>query len=188
MVFSHDGRYLLSVSRDRSWALFEIDETSISNNCFFNFHFFSFKFKDFQARLLKRVSSNNSYHKRIIWTCDFSHDDKYFATGARDQMIHIWRVNDKASDDNEQPCEKNYLKLNDSITAVTFASKFIDSDKFERRSLVFNSYKKKHLLYLDILLQLDLIMVIFFYIHGMNKHLGSNYHQYYLRKRFLYRK
>ncbi|CAF1469362.1 unnamed protein product [Adineta steineri] len=112
MVFSNDGRYLLSVSRDRSWSLFEIDETN------------------FQARLYKRISSNNPYHKRIIWTCHISHDDKYFATGARDQMIHIWRVNEKSNDDNEQPCEKNYLKLNDSVTAVTFAPRFVENDKY----------------------------------------------------------
>jgi hypothetical protein len=50
-------------------------------------------------------------------------------------MIHIWRVNEKSNDDNEQPCEKNYLKLNDSITAVTFASRFIDNEKFVEKKL-----------------------------------------------------
>ncbi|CAF2099888.1 unnamed protein product [Rotaria magnacalcarata] len=112
MVFSNDGRYLLSVSRDRSWSLFDVDES------------------DFQARLHKRISSNNPYHKRIIWTCSFSHDDKYFITGARDQQIHVWRVKEKSDNDNEQPCEKNYLKLNDSVTAVTFASHLIQNDKY----------------------------------------------------------
>ncbi|CAF0775093.1 unnamed protein product [Rotaria sp. Silwood1] len=112
MTFSNNGQYLLSVSRDRSWSLFEIDETN------------------FQARLYKRISSNNPYHKRIIWTCSFSHDDKYFITGARDQIIHVWHVNEKSHDDNEQPCEKNYLKLNDSVTAVTFASRLIENEKY----------------------------------------------------------
>ncbi|CAF2706640.1 unnamed protein product [Rotaria sp. Silwood2] len=112
MNFSNDGRYLLSVSRDRSWSLFEIDETN------------------FQAHLYKHISSNNPYHKRIIWTCSFSHDDKYFITGARDQIIHVWRVNEKSNDDNEHPCEKKYLKLNDSVTAVTFASRLIENEKY----------------------------------------------------------
>lgn len=45
-------------------------------------------------------------------------------------MIHVWRVNEKSNDDNEQPCEKNPLKLNDSVTAVAFASRLIEKDKF----------------------------------------------------------
>jgi WD40 repeat protein len=93
---------------------------------------------DFQARLYKRISSNNPYHKRIIWSCSFSHDDKYFATGARDQMVHIWRVNEKSNDDNEQPCEKNSLKLNHAVTAVTFASRLIDKEKFVKYTFFFS--------------------------------------------------
>ena len=84
---------------------------------------------DLQARLFKRISSNNAYHKRIIWTCSFSHDDQYFITGARDQLVHVWRVNEKSNDDEEHVCEKKTLKLNDSITAVTFAPRFIEHDK-----------------------------------------------------------
>ena len=85
---------------------------------------------DFQARLFKKISSNNPYHKRIIWTCSFSPDDKYFLTGARDQQVHIWRVDEKSNDEQEHPCEKNVLKLNDSVTAATFAPQLIDEQKF----------------------------------------------------------
>ena len=49
-------------------------------------------------------------------------------------MVHLWRVKDKSADENEQPCEKNPLKLTDSVTAVTFASRFIDTDKFVNAS------------------------------------------------------
>ena len=85
---------------------------------------------DFQAQLYKRISNNNPHHKRIIWACSFSHDDKYFVTGSRDQIAHVWRVTDKNSDANEQPCEKTPLKLADSITAITFAPRFVDQEKF----------------------------------------------------------
>jgi len=94
--------------------------------------------EDNQAELYKKISSNNNFHKRIIWTCAFTPDDKYFLTGARDQLIHIWRVNEKSSDDNEQPCEKNILKLPDSVTAITVASQLIEKEKF-----VETYYKKR---------------------------------------------
>jgi elongator complex protein 2 len=79
---------------------------------------------------VKKISSNNPYHKRIIWTCNFSHDDKYFLTGARDQQVHLWRV----ADEHEQPFETNILKLNDAVTAVAFADRLIDNDKSDRPS------------------------------------------------------
>lgn len=129
LVFSNSGRYLLSVSRDRSWSLFEIDETSRSIFTV-RLHFHSdCSDLDFQARLFKRISSNNPFHKRIIWTGSFTHDDQYFFTGARDQLVHVWRVNEKSADEHEQPCEKNILKLNDSVTAIACAQRWIDQDK-----------------------------------------------------------
>lgn len=170
MAFSNDGRYLLSVSRDRSWSLFQIDETSLSKEKIF---FISFSFVDLQAQLYKRISSNNAYHKRIIWTCNFSHDDQYFATGSRDQIVHLWRVNEKNADEIEQPCEKNVLKLNDSVTAVTFASRLIDNDKFVPISLLLYDQIIFFPNNLDISSPLAWIMVLFFSIPGMSKYPGN---------------
>ena len=138
-----------------------------------NSYFVSFDQLDLQAQLYKRISSNNPYHKRIIWTCSFSHDNQYFATGARDQLIHLWRVNDKSADENEHPCEKNYLKLNDSVTAVTFASRLIDNDKFVHRFLPFSHCFIASSINLDIFSLPVSIMVEFFSTLGMNKYLGN---------------
>jgi hypothetical protein len=90
-------------------------------------------------------------------------------------MIHIWRVNEKSQDDNEQPCEKNPLKLNDAVTAVTFASRLIEKEKFVTQ-IFFSSLQlvnESFLFYLDIFLSRDLIMVEFFSMHGMNKYPGN---------------
>jgi len=74
--FSRDDRYLLSVGRDRQWAVFERDEHSP------------------ESYLLKY--SNPKGHSRMILSCSWAPLDagRIFATGARDQTVRIWTFKD----------------------------------------------------------------------------------------------
>lgn len=100
MKFSPDSNYLLSVSRDRKWSLFAKDKAT--------------------QKFLLLQTNEKSVHTRIIWSCDWSSDGKYFATSSRDGKVGLWTrsLNETANWEIESVLE---LK-NESITAVTFAS------------------------------------------------------------------
>lgn len=70
MEFSHDDQFLLSVGRDRLISIFQIDEKQTENNKIFQLIF------------------KSTVHERIIWSCSWSLDDNFFATGARDKMVN----------------------------------------------------------------------------------------------------
>ncbi|CAL1702353.1 unnamed protein product [Somion occarium] len=105
IAFSPDDRYILSVSRDRSWHLFE------------------------------RNGSGDGYlpcagdksHARIIWDCAWAHEGDVFATASRDKTVKIWHIKNLGS--KKWPAEAT-LKLRDAVTAVAFAS--ADSDQRRR--------------------------------------------------------
>lgn len=78
MKFSPDNKWLLSVSRDRRWALFENQSSDGS----------------YDFRLITMPDKKNGIHSRIIWTCDWSHDSKLFATGSRDGKCVVWKFGD----------------------------------------------------------------------------------------------
>ncbi|CAI2166210.1 4499_t:CDS:10 [Funneliformis geosporum] len=96
--FSHNDKYLLTVSRDRIWSLFE--------RC------------DEGTTPYKFVTKNRA-HARIIWDCSWSHDDTLFATGSRDKTVKIW----KQIKEQEQTLWKciSVIKLQESVTAIDFA-------------------------------------------------------------------
>jgi elongator complex protein 2 len=116
MKFSSDGNRLVSVSRDRRWTLFENnpnDDESIN----------------FEA--VASTDRNNGIHERIIWTCSWSHDDKFFATGSRDGKVVVWTKSNVIQDSSlrEYKATETHLELrSSSITALSFANKKIDSD------------------------------------------------------------
>ncbi|CAG8651828.1 27661_t:CDS:10 [Gigaspora margarita] len=104
--FSHSDKLILSVSRDRTWSLFEKCEGN-------------------EATPYKFISKNKA-HARIIWDCSWSHDDLLFATASRDKTIKIWNreTTSQSQDQNQWHCITT-LKFNDAVTAIDFAPRFI---------------------------------------------------------------
>ncbi|KAL1138243.1 hypothetical protein AAG570_009932 [Ranatra chinensis] len=106
MAFSPNDLCLLSVSRDRRWCLFERRE-------------------DNMYHLTAHSDKTNSIHTRIIWTCSWTHDSKYFATGSREGKLVVWGKSDKC---NVQLSTREYcaisepLQMQEAVTAVCFSA------------------------------------------------------------------
>ncbi|EGZ30155.1 hypothetical protein PHYSODRAFT_258381 [Phytophthora sojae] len=69
LAFSPNDLYLLSVSRDRQFCLYERQPNS-----------------DGKFALVESVKA----HRRIIWSCSWSPDSSLFALGSRDQSFSLW--------------------------------------------------------------------------------------------------
>lgn len=109
MRFSPDNLYLLSVSRDRRFALFERVQRPESDGGI--------------TYVLKWASDKkNGIHQRIIWSCDWSRDSRYFATSSRDGKAVAWYISgecDNGSLGNVKAKDVLDIK-SESITAVAF--------------------------------------------------------------------
>lgn len=94
--FSKDDKYLLSVSRDRQWAIWE---------------------RNFEDQTFSLKWSNEKAHSRIIWDCDWAPLEfgEVFITGSRDKTIKVWRYNAK----DETYAMENSVKLKEPLTAVS---------------------------------------------------------------------
>ena len=95
ICFSPNDNYLLTVSRDRSWNLYIK--------------------KDNSYELYQNLKNA---HKRIIWCCSWSYDEKYFITGSRDKFISIW-----APDEKNKFKKYATLENKNPVTAIEFISK-----------------------------------------------------------------
>ncbi|CAM6085995.1 unnamed protein product [Calypogeia fissa] len=78
LEFSHNDRFLLSVSRDRHLSVFERVQAGNESE------------SSSPYQLVTKIDA----HKRIIWTCSWSCCDRFFATGSRDKIVKIWAVRD----------------------------------------------------------------------------------------------
>lgn len=78
LKFSHNDKYLLSVSKARTMAIMEIIEKGIigMSEGLKNFS------EDGEVEVV--MVGNLLAHSRMLWCCGWSHDDVYFATGSRD--------------------------------------------------------------------------------------------------------
>lgn len=67
--------------------------------------------------LLIKTDKKSAVHTRIIWTCSWTHDGKYFGTGSRDGKVVIWET------DTQKPYSP--LELPEfSVTSLAFAPTF----------------------------------------------------------------
>lgn len=110
MKFSPDDQYLLSVSRDRRFSVFQREESE---------NVVKYSLKAFSDK-------KNGIHARIIWTCDWSADSRYFATGSRDGKVVAWSRDDSANNGSLGPFKSEDVVefKNESVTALAFARKW----------------------------------------------------------------
>lgn len=111
LAFSSNDEYLLSVSRDRTWNLFQKSY----------FLFFELKFLDDEKLFIQKDmrDKNSSGHSRVIWTCAWTKDSRYFATGSRDKLLNIWLLDQKSNDRLTNKVAT--FHASDSVTAVDFS-------------------------------------------------------------------
>ncbi|VDM96159.1 unnamed protein product [Thelazia callipaeda] len=98
LAFSNSESFLLSVSRDRTFAI----SARSSRNLY-----------DWRV-LLTSEQKYSKVHTRIIWCCSWSPDDRYFVTGSRDKKLCIWCFDGK---DIQLLLQKKYAH---AVTAVDF--------------------------------------------------------------------
>ncbi|CAG9533882.1 unnamed protein product [Cercopithifilaria johnstoni] len=101
LAFSNNDSFLLSVSRDRTFAI----SVCSSQDPF-----------DWKLQLTSE-EKYSKVHSRIIWCCAWAPDDKYFVTGARDKKLCLWRFD---GNDIQLVAERKHLH---AVTAVDFMPK-----------------------------------------------------------------
>ncbi|XP_004935233.3 elongator complex protein 2 isoform X2 [Gallus gallus] len=111
LAFSPNDKLLLAVSRDRNWSLWREEDSSESGPVF---------------SCCAYTDKNTAVHSRIIWSCDWTPDSKYFVTGSRDKKVIIWGQCDLPVTtegsvlDSIKPCS-TVLDAGDSVTAVSIS-------------------------------------------------------------------
>ncbi|KAI1792859.1 WD40 repeat-like protein [Ganoderma leucocontextum] len=94
IAFSPDDTHVLSVSRDRTWRLFEKSEDGYVP-----------------------VAADKS-HGRIIWDCAWAPEGDVFATASRDKTVKVWKRPDGGGKKWEAVAT---IQVNAAATAVAFA-------------------------------------------------------------------
>jgi len=115
---SYSSRHLLlSVSRDRTLAVTSVVLKDLDGQ-----HSLDFE-------VLMKTTKKTCIHSRVIWSCDWSHNDTYFLTASRDKKIVAWR-SDTLDSGNILPTNftpLTPLTLTEAVTAVAVAPPSIDS-------------------------------------------------------------
>ncbi|GBM59661.1 Elongator complex protein 2 [Araneus ventricosus] len=126
LEFSPDDQYLLSVSRDRMWAVYSYvpQEPSV-------------------YKKVANLDKKSGVHARIIWSCAWSFDSLHFATSSRDKKVAMWGKNKDESPEFSL-CSKP-LDVEDSATAVSIApclvkNKYLTAIGLENGSIILSIF------------------------------------------------
>ncbi|KAH7887804.1 WD40-repeat-containing domain protein [Phlebopus sp. FC_14] len=103
IAFSPDDRYIVTVSRDRTWRAFERKGDNYL------------------------PAAADKSHGRIIWDCAWSREGDIFATASRDKTVKIWIP----KSDADRWSVLTTLQIKDAATAVAFCS--LDGQKTHDR-------------------------------------------------------
>ncbi|XP_069675648.1 elongator complex protein 2 [Periplaneta americana] len=120
MAFSPDDQFLLSVSRDRRWSLFQLDNNELGSKSY---------------TLVASTDKKTGVHTRIIWTCCWTHDSKHFLTGSRDGKVVVWGHSRSPSETGSALGQYGVISKplelsNQSVTALAVAPMKVSSDEY----------------------------------------------------------
>lgn len=106
--FSPDDKYLLSVSRDRNWAVWK----STGNN----------------YELFSSQEKSSTGHNRIIWDCSWAPlefgSTRMFVTASRDKTLRLWKQNVSGNEEVWETVATE--KFADAVTACDVLQKTVD--------------------------------------------------------------
>lgn len=133
LKYSPNNKYLLSVSRDRTWCLWENEPSN-------------------QFSKLAFTTNQTTKHSRIIWDCSWTSDSSYFITVSRDRKAIVWAITAVISKQQDELVieDGQYLCLEDSIQAVdtqdSFEEKKSTSGQTIKTFLVAFGLEKGHII------------------------------------------
>ena len=104
LSFSPDGGKLLCVSRDRTWSLHSLQQAGGDR---------------LDTALLARSQKKSSVISRLLWSCCWTHDSRYFLTASRDKRLVVWGEEEEGGWSQAGQA----LTLPDSVTAVCLGHK-----------------------------------------------------------------
>ena len=111
MSWSPDSSKLVTVSRDRTWTLHRVTVDKEGDNTVV------------RTEVMGRSEKKSSVITRIIWSCDWTCDSRYFLTASRDKRLVIWGP----GEDGAWRQVGDSLILPDAVTSVTSASRTLTS-------------------------------------------------------------
>lgn len=100
--FSCDDRFLLSVSRDRHFSVFQLE-------------------KNGNDEVKHKLIAKQEAHKRIIWACSWSTRSHMFATGSRDRTVKIWKITESGESGTCVNQSSLLPQFSSSVTALSWS-------------------------------------------------------------------